>query len=237
MASRSDSGNETRGSSESDNSPSQTPTPTRELLHHHAHRDLHPYAREKQHPYQQQQESSQAPIQLPPTSSSTSGPPSVRHSSGAHRITPTVRSTPIIASSSVRSTATPTGSASARTTTTPTATPSQRSTPIARPALPSRLTPSSSSSSSTRLTPTAHHGQRPPLRPLPRRPPSSGMGSAGSVHAGVPLGPLASARGRQRNSVAVVDSREHIYEDLDLCRGPPKLAPVSGVLPQVCYPV
>ncbi|XP_069982239.1 putative uncharacterized protein ENSP00000383309 [Penaeus vannamei] len=229
MASRSDSGNETRGSSESDNSPTQTPTPTRELLHHHAHRDLHPYAREKQHPYQPQ-EVSQVALQPPPTSSSTSGPPSVRHSSGAHRITPTVRSTPII-TSSVRSTATPTGSSSTRTTTTPTATPSQRSTPIARPALPSRLTPSSSSS--TRLTPTAHHGQRPPLRPLPRRPPSSGMGSAGSVHAGAPLGPLASARGRQRNSVAVVDSREHIYEDLDLCRGPPKLAPVSGVLPQV----
>nr|XP_027212860.1 uncharacterized protein LOC113805972 [Penaeus vannamei] len=102
MASRSDSGNETRGSSESDNSPTQTPTPTRELLHHHAHRDLHPYAREKQHPYQPQ-EVSQVALQPPPTSSSTSGPPSVRHSSGAHRITPTVRSTPII-TSSVRST-------------------------------------------------------------------------------------------------------------------------------------
>lgn len=65
------------------------------------------------------------------------------------------------------------------------------------------------------------------------RPPSSGMGSAGSVHVGAPLGPLTSSRGRQRNSVAVVDSREHIYEELELCRGPPKLAPVSGVLPQV----
>lgn len=58
------------------------------------------------------------------------------------------------------------------------------------------------------------------------------MGSAGSVHAVAPLGPLGSTRGRQRNSVAVVDSREHIYEELELCRGPPKLAPVSGVLPQ-----
>ena len=57
------------------------------------------------------------------------------------------------------------------------------------------------------------------------------MGSAGSVHAGV--GPLTCSRGRQRNSVAVVDSRDHIYEELELFRGPPKLSPVSGVPPQV----
>ena len=58
------------------------------------------------------------------------------------------------------------------------------------------------------------------------------MGSAGSVHTGG-VGSLQSCKGRQRNSVAVVDSRDHIYEELELFRGPPKLSPVSGVPPQV----
>ena len=47
------------------------------------------------------------------------------------------------------------------------------------------------------------------------------------------VGGLLSARGRQRNSVAVVDCRDHIYEELEFARGPPKLTPISGVLPQV----
>ena len=66
------------------------------------------------------------------------------------------------------------------------------------------------------------------------RPPSSGsMGTTSSVHATPLGGPLASTRGRQRNSVAVVDSRDHIYEELEISRAPPKLTPVSGVLQQV----
>ncbi|XP_071549189.1 uncharacterized protein [Panulirus ornatus] len=272
MASRSDSGNETRGSSESDNSP--TPTPTRDLQQHHARekqhaRDIQQQQQQQQLQLQQQQQQQQLQQQQRPkpayapsnTRVVTPGPAYARQPTTS-RTTPTTRTntltTPIarttpavppssraslIVSSTIRTTptatpsqrTTPTATPSQRTTptatpsqrTTPTTSSSQRTTPIARPALPSRLTPSS-----TRLTPTTHGQRPPPLRPLPRRPPSSGMGSAGSVHAGAPLGPLVSSRGRQRNSVAVVDSREHIYEELELCRGPPKLAPVSGVLPQ-----
>ncbi|XP_042222903.1 putative uncharacterized protein DDB_G0271606 isoform X2 [Homarus americanus] len=260
MASRSDSGNETRGSSESDNSP--TPTPTRELQQHHA-REKH-HARELLLQHQQQQRPKPLhvpsntrvlvtpgqPVARQPTVTTVRVTPTARNISVTTPIarttptatpscrttiilpstirttpitTPTARTTPTVATPSQRTT--PTATPSQRTT--PIATPSQRTTPIARPALPSRLTPSS-----VRLTPTIHSQRPPPLRPLPRRPPSSGMGSAGSVHAGAPLGPLGCSRGRQRNSVAVVDSREHIYEELELCRGPPKLAPVSGVLPQ-----
>lgn len=66
----------------------------------------------------------------------------------------------------------------------------------------------------------------------------SGMGSLGGLNSLGSVGPatsssLTSSRGRQRNSVAVVDSRDHIYEELDISRGPPKLTPISGVLPQV----
>lgn len=73
----------------------------------------------------------------------------------------------------------------------------------------------------------------------------SGMGSLGGLNSlgatgsssSAASGLLSTTRGRQRNSVAVVDSRDHIYEELDISRGPPKLTPVSGVLPQVCIVV
>ncbi|XP_018022778.1 mucin-17 isoform X2 [Hyalella azteca] len=183
----------------------------------------------------------------------------------SNRTTPS--NTPLICRSSPTNIAT-----SSQSRCTPSSTPVSRN-PAVRPITSQRYVPMSTAPSMT-----SNRAQ--PFRPLPRRPPNSGMGSSGSVHTlGLPtplsslsglnsfstvmtssvcnnlassmgcagmgsLGGLNSlgttgssssglsgSRGRQRNSVAVVDSRDHIYEELDI-RGPPKLTPISGVLPQ-----
>ncbi|CAL4069476.1 unnamed protein product, partial [Meganyctiphanes norvegica] len=288
MASRSDSGNETRGSSESDDA-SPTPTPKRGVI----------LQQQLQQHQQQRPQSvvttfsranpSTTPTRTTPTTqlqrpsagdSRQTTPlawgstnPSQRGTTPLAGVTPTAQSghpitrvTPIVQSGVPTHRVTPTvpsGVPPSRVTpTVQSGVPTSRVTPTVPSGPPStRVTPTVLSGVPTsRLTPTAHNpGQRAPCRPSPRRPPSSGgMGSAGSVHSGAPLGgvmpprvvsagaPLGgslsstlggvlnSTRGRQRNSVAVVDSREHIYEELELFRGggPPKLAPVSGVLPQ-----
>ncbi|KAF2366544.1 hypothetical protein FHG87_002691 [Trinorchestia longiramus] len=219
------------------------------------------------------------------------------------RNTPTnITSRPAPSSTPLSSRATPTNHQSNRTTPSHTPITCRSSPPNIVASSQSRFTPSSTPVSRTsgsrqitsqRFLPTSagqhmtsNRGQ--PFRPLPRRPPNSGMGSSGSVHTlGLPtplssgigsltglnsftnsmtssvshglvssmgcagmgslgglnsLGAngsstsssssLSATRGRQRNSVAVVDSRDHIYEELDISRGPPKLAPISGVLPQ-----